>query len=77
MRLNIRFIQRDLTVADVPELRWWRSPVRYTAALYGGCEWIRDDTNDRVGGEVAVDLEAARLTMLDIRRREAARRQPP
>ena len=69
MKLSIRFLQRDLTVADVIELRWWRNPVRYTAALYGGCEWIRDDTNDRVSESVAVDLEAARRTWLEIRRR--------
>jgi len=73
MRLNIRFTQRDLTVADVTELRWWRAPVRYTAALYAGREWIRDDTNDYVNESVAIDLEAARMTMLDIRRQL----QPP
>lgn len=69
MRLSISFHDTSLTVADVVERRWWHRPRRYTAALYAGLSWIRDDTNELVDPEVAYDLEAARRTGLDIARK--------
>lgn len=64
MRVSISFQDFTCTVADVTELRWWRRPVRYTAALYR-YYWIHDDTNDYVSERVAYELERARRRALD------------
>lgn len=76
VKIEIRFRDTSLSVADIVERRWWRSAKRYTVALYAehaGGLWINDETNDRLDDEVVLELEAARATALGIQSRETER----